>query len=92
MKAITALLSEDGTVAGISTMRAAVLFILVVTLVPNAWLTIKTGVDHPVDWSTVGLCMGALGVKGWQRSRESDAAKTEPLKSCLSETLTKGTP
>ena len=77
MKAITALLSEDGTVAGISTMRAAVLFILVVTLVPNAWLTLKTGVDHPVDWSAVGLCMGALGVKGWQRGREDQGPRTK---------------
>jgi len=54
-----------------STMRIATALIVAVILAGWLYVTIKTAVLQPLSMEQVGLILGTLGIKGWQRGKEA---------------------
>jgi len=67
-----------GTSGDPSTMRVAVLLILVAVLFNWTYLTIHTGTAQPLDWQEVSLIVGTLGVKAAQLAFEKPATPSTP--------------
>lgn len=53
-----------------SSMRVATLLVVVGVLGPWAWVYVESGGAQQLDNDMVLLVLGALGIKGWQRSVE----------------------
>jgi len=51
-------------------MRSMMFFIIVVVMFNWTWINIKTGTIVPMDWSNLGLIIGPLGFKAWQKGKE----------------------
>lgn len=60
-----------------STMRLAT--IIIVTCVMGTWMvtSIQNGIMVPLDKELVYLVLGTLGVKAWQRGKETSPATSE---------------
>ena len=61
-------LSEDN--GGLSTMRMAVMLIIVAFLFNWTYLTVHTGQAIPFDWEDIALLLGAMGIKAFQKDKE----------------------
>ena len=72
MKFLINMLSEDGTAENVSTMRVATLLIVMLILVPRVITTVKTGATPALTTEEVGMVVGALGIKAWQRGKEGE--------------------
>lgn len=68
------MLSEDGSAASVSTMRVAVLLVVLLVLAPRIVTAIKTGQMPTLSAEEMGLVLGALGIKAYQRGKESTPA------------------
>lgn len=71
MNPILSLLSEDGTGESMSTMRVCSL--VIVLGVVGGWLEVSIAQQalQTLSPEHVGLVLGALGIKAWQRGREN---------------------
>lgn len=72
MNMLLAMLSEDGSGQSVSTMRVCAL--LVVGCVMGAWavVSIKAGALQAISPEQLGLVLGVLGLKAWQRGKENE--------------------
>lgn len=54
-----------------STMRMATMLIVCAILAGWLYVTIKTAALQPLSPEHVAMVLGTLGIKGWQRGKES---------------------
>ena len=59
-----------GTSGDPSTMRVAVLLVLLAVLFNWVFLTVKTGTEQPLDWEQVSIILGSLFAKVAQYKME----------------------
>jgi hypothetical protein len=59
-----------------SSMRVLTGFVVLCIMGSHLYLTIKTGVKQNLTLDEVAIVVSALGVKAWQRGRETTAAIT----------------
>lgn len=60
-----------------STMRVAMLLVVIAMLVNWVYLTIHTGVMQKMDWEQVSLILGMFGAKAVQTKYETLPAPTQ---------------
>ena len=58
-------------------MRFAMVFIVVVVLGTWAWVSIQKGELQSIDTEVMGIVLGALGIKAYQRGNEQLGASIE---------------
>ena len=68
IETIKKILSEDN--GNPSTMRYLTMFIVVVVLFNWTYITIKTGNLAGFDWQEIGLIIGPLVAKAYQKGKE----------------------
>ena len=55
--------------------RTVVVVIVVGVIFKNIYLTVKLGQDIPFSWEEISFGLGALGVKAFQKGKETSAEK-----------------
>lgn len=70
MNFLKEMLSEDN--GNISTMRILAFFIIAVVMFNWTWINIATGSIISFDWADLGLILGPLFAKGYQKGREKN--------------------
>lgn len=73
MNLLVHLLSENGTAESVSTMRVCSLLVVLLVLGTWAVVSIKAGAMQPFSPELAALIVGTLGIKTWQRGKESEA-------------------
>jgi len=65
-------LSEDN--GNLSSMRILTALVVVVVLGNWTYINVTTGVLHGFDWQDLGVILGPLGAKTWQKGKEGGKA------------------
>ena len=68
LNTIKEIFSEDN--GNISTMRILIFFIITVVLFNWTWINIATGTLVGFDWADLGLIIGPLFAKSYQKGKE----------------------
>ena len=68
---ILSMLSEDGTAQSVSTMRVCSVLVVCAVLGAWAWVSISRAELQPLSTEQVAMVLGALGIKAWQRGKET---------------------
>jgi hypothetical protein len=71
MNFLQSILSEEGTANSGSTMRVCALLVVVVMVGTWATVSIQQKVLQPISVEQMGLVLGAMGIKAWQRGKEN---------------------
>lgn len=53
-----------------STMRLMVAIVVIIQMVGWAYVVFRTGTLPPIDWQQIGLVVGPLMAKAWQKGKE----------------------
>lgn len=53
-----------------STMRVMVAFVVGIQMIGWAYVVFRTGTLPPIDWQQIGLVVGPLLAKAWQKGKE----------------------
>jgi hypothetical protein len=70
VKFLATMLSEDGSGASASTMRVASLLVVLFILAPRCWVAVQSGTIPSLSTEEVGMVLGTLGIKAYQRGKE----------------------